>query len=290
MVHSSKPSLSACAFGAGAAHVAALAIILPIMITLPAPVDTASRVVAIRVAVATAAPDASAPATDPIAAALGPSGMGAMTLATPETEVVEGEGDLDEVSLPKPALDDITAALPAISQGTAPPEHAALPAPAAPVEPAGPAEAVTPAEPAAIAEPFVQSLPAPAPASLPARGAAPDTVASIEPAEAGAADMPYETYEAYEPDAANSTGAIVPLPLRKPRPSVAAVAPPAPATPVVERPKPAPAKPVVVRKFQSQKSVGSQPQKSAGSQKPGVKGIFGGRRATTMQEYRIPGG
>ena len=259
------------------------------MITLPAPMDPASRAVAIPIAVATEAPEPFAPPTDPIAAALGPSGMGAMTLATPEREVVEGEGDLDEVSLPKPALDDVTAALPAISQGTAPPEPAALPAPAEPVEPAGPAEAVTPAEPVEIAEPSVQSLPASAPASLPARGTAPDAVASIEPAEAGAADMPYETYEAYEPGAANSTGAIVPLPLRKPRPSVAAVAPPAPAMPEVERPKPAPAKPVVIRRSQPQKSGGSQSQKSAGSQKPGVKGIFGGRRATTMQEYRVPG-
>lgn len=87
MIQYQKPSLSTCAFGAGAVHVLMLASVLPVMITLPSPDDAAQGTVAVPVAVRTAlpAPLASAAASNP----------GAFSEV-----LMYGEGDVDEVVLP----------------------------------------------------------------------------------------------------------------------------------------------------------------------------------------------
>jgi len=81
-----KINLPVCAFGAGLTHAAALALILPIVISLPAPADTAPRAITIHVEIRT---------------------------TTPESAMAEG--DAEETGAPLDALgsEEVTAALPA---------------------------------------------------------------------------------------------------------------------------------------------------------------------------------
>jgi hypothetical protein len=90
-----KINLPVCAFGAGLTHVAALALILPIVISLPAPADTAPQAIAIHVEIRTATPEsarAEADAED-IGAPLDALGSEEVTAALPapvETEELDG--------------------------------------------------------------------------------------------------------------------------------------------------------------------------------------------------------
>src|SRR5665811_2540174 len=127
VIHTDKPSLSVCAFGAGAAHAAVLALILPVMVTLPAPEDRAQGTVAIEVAVRSAPPS---PFIE--ASAAGP----AMLEGAPEGE---GEGDADDAAWNELPPEEITGALPDI------PEQAPLnEAPAALMEQAALSDPVAP--------------------------------------------------------------------------------------------------------------------------------------------------
>jgi hypothetical protein len=92
LINYDKPSLSVCAFGAGLAHVAALALILPILITLPAPANPAPQTVAIHVEIR-------ADASEPIA-----------------------QGDTEEAPLDALPSEDVTAALPAPAEPDEPNE------------------------------------------------------------------------------------------------------------------------------------------------------------------------
>ena len=200
MIHSDKPSLPICALGAGAAHVAMLALVLPVMITLPASHDRAQGTVAIQVVVRSAPPPF-------IAAAM--SNPDAIPEAAPT-----GEGDVDDTAWTAQAAEEVTGALPeraAVDEQTPLIEEAAL------TEPVG----ATPPEPAAapVEVPdaaLSESAPAPA---LEEEDVELDTVASIE--------APSEEPD-FMPD-------VVPRPLRKP--SLVAVqeqtAKPAPAPPRV---------------------------------------------------------
>jgi hypothetical protein len=286
VIQSSKPSLSLCAMGAGAAHVVALALVLPVMITLPVPTETGSRLVAVRVALATAAPDP----------------MDRAITTAEEPEGVSGEGDIDDPAWSAPKLSEVTGALPTIVEEAAPPRHAARPEPEALPEEAASPEAASPQGPAlaspvaaaaAAAPPMaplktaaleealeleearIQNAPAPALAG----DVALETIASLAPADFVEAD---EVEEAYETDAVDGT---VPVPLRKP-PKTTAAASASAAVNAVQAPRaiatPSPNRQVYERK--------PQPRGSVNQQQPVFKGILGGRRATTMQEYRTPGG
>lgn len=222
MVHTDKPSLSLCAFGAGAAHVAMLALVLPVMITLPAPEDRARGTIAIQVVVRSAPPPF-------IAAAMAHPGI------IPETEII-GEGDADEAAWIVPADAEVTGALPDMPERALVREEAPLIEEAAlsdPVAPAPPADAV-----AAVAAPsgaLLQGAPVPALEE----NVTLDTVASIE------GEL------AEEPD---FMPAVVPRPARKPkfvvvqrpkvepapepRPRVAAPVQTRPAAAVQPKPKP----------------------------------------------------
>jgi len=198
VIHSDKPSLPICALGAGAAHVAMLALVLPVMITLPAPNDRAQGTVAIQVVVRSAPPPF-------IAAAMSKPDV------IPEAELT-GEGDVDDTAWTTQAAEEVTGALPepaAVGEETPLIEEAALTEPvgAAPPEPAA---APVEVPDAALSE----SAPAPA---LEEDDVELDTVASIE--------APSD-----EPDFMPE---VVPRPLRKP--SLVAVqeqrAKPAPAPP-----------------------------------------------------------
>jgi len=87
-----KPSLSVCVFGAGLAHAAALVLIVPILITLPAPADTAPQTVAIHVEIRAAASESIA------------------------------QGDAEEAPLDALPSEDVTAALPAPAEPEEPAE------------------------------------------------------------------------------------------------------------------------------------------------------------------------
>jgi hypothetical protein len=89
VINDDKINLPVCAFSAGLAHVAALALILPIVITLPAPADPAPRAVAIHVEI---------------------------RMATAEPDMAEG--DAEDAGAPLDALgsEEVTAALPAPAQ------------------------------------------------------------------------------------------------------------------------------------------------------------------------------
>lgn len=104
---SSKPSLSICAFGAGLAHAAALAVILPMIITLPAPADPAPQLIAIHVEIQTALAgtvgEGDAEDDTPSPPMLGSRDITAALPAQAETEAL-------------PSSDDITAALPSPSE------------------------------------------------------------------------------------------------------------------------------------------------------------------------------
>ena len=185
-----------CAFGAGAAHAALLALALPIMITLPAPADKAQGTVAIQVVVRSTPP----PMLD---------AARAETAALPLPAFL-GEGDIDEDALlPAVPLGEVTGALPEIPVAPAAPSvlqaHAVTSKPQA-IVPAPPAETAGPAQ-----LPLVRNVPAPAADT----GVGREAIASIESQEAS-----------------ETPSAIVPIPLRKP--AVAAIAPPAP--PAVRKP------------------------------------------------------
>ena len=237
MIHSEKPSLSVCAFSAGAVHAAVLALVLPVMITLPAANDRAQGTVAIQVAVLTAPPDI---AEASIAEAVMPEAD------LPEGEA--GEGDVDDAAWNSLAPEEVTGALPEAS------EQAAL---------SPPVEADMPA--ALPAEALVESVPAPAPEE----DVEPDAVASIEPAQSSGA---------WEAGEASEAPITVPMPLRKPHVSTAAVD----TTAAVDSGRPAPSRPVTTSRPRS--------RASGNSQQPAFKGLLGGRRATSMEEYRLPGG
>jgi len=92
LIDHDKPSLSVCAFGAGLAHAAALALILPILVTLPVPADTVPQTVAIHVEILAAASESIA------------------------------QGDAEEAPLDALPSEDITAALPAPAEPEEPAE------------------------------------------------------------------------------------------------------------------------------------------------------------------------
>lgn len=124
-----KPSLAACAFGAGLVHVLIVAAVLPVLITLPAPDGLTQRTVSVPVAVRTALPV-------PVASAAG-SGEFAEVL-------LFGEGDVDEVALP--------AAVPLKGSGPDLPVQRALTEPVPLIQQAGLSGAVrAPARPETIA-------------------------------------------------------------------------------------------------------------------------------------------
>jgi len=184
-----KPTLPVCAFGAGIAHAAALALVLPIMITLPAPgADTAPGSVAIQVEIRTA-PLYAPMAEDLMAQDLMAQDLMAQDLIAQDlmaqdvmAEDLMAEGDAEDngeaLDLPpSPDPVEVTGALPDM------PELAALPEPV---------EAVVPDE-------LPEELPETdgalrAPESAP--DAEPRALASIGP---------------------EVTPAAVPIPLRKPR-------------------------------------------------------------------------
>ncbi len=272
--------------GAGAAHVVALALVLPVMITLPVPTETGSRLVAVRVALATAAPDP----------------MDRAITTAEEPEGVSGEGDIDDPAWSAPNLPEVTGALPTIVEEAAPPRHAARPEPEALPEDAASPDAASPQGPA-LASPVAAAAAAPpmaplkaaalegaleleeariqnAPAPALAGDVALETIASLAPADFVEADEVEETYETAAVDG------TVPVPLRKPPKTTAAEAESA-AVNAVQAPRaiatPSPNRQVYERKPQARGFVNQQ-------QQPVFKGILGGRRATTMQEYRTPGG
>jgi hypothetical protein len=282
VIQNDKPSLPVCAFGAGAAHAAVLALILPVMITLPAPKDEARGTVAIQVAVRTA------PSTPFIQAAMAHAETG-----MPQA-VLEGEGDVDEGSWPvleaEDATEGVTGALPEIPEEDAVVEpatlmeQAALSAPAEDVTgalpeiseqaAAEPAPLLEQAALAALAEaaPTAEVAPpvdAAEPVAVPEAVLVRDAPAPVIEEEVALATVAStETTLAEAPDFMPD---VVPRPLRRP---------PLPAvTEVVHdaNPKPAPRPRVTTR---------ARPQPPA---KP-FKGLLGGTRATPMEEFPFRAG
>ncbi|MHA1518097.1 MAG: hypothetical protein ACTSYK_05770 [Alphaproteobacteria bacterium] len=258
MLHDDKPSLSMCAFGAGAAHAALLALALPIMITLPAPADKAQGTVAVQVVVRSTPPPTLETAM-------------AETAALPLPEYI-GEGDIDEDALPASVLDAVLGASPgsdldampasavgeitgSLSQALASPDvlqtHAAL------LEVIATAPPPRTVEPAAL--PLVESVPAPDADG----GIDGEAIASIESKEV-----------IWSQEVPEASPAIVPVPLRKP--SAATVVAPAP--PVARKP---------VRKARAKpRSRGNAQKRTAPAQaKSPNKGFLGGRQAALMAEY-----
>lgn len=178
MTHIDKPSLSVCAFGAGAAHAAVLALILPVMITLPAPDDTAQGTVAIQVIVRSSPP---------------PFVQAAML---PQSATVEGEGDIDEAGWAMPETEEITGALPEIPERAAVVEEAPL------------------MEQAALSDPVEAALPLEAAAPVPAPEAA---LVEDAPASAIEEEVELSTVASIETDELDFMPDIVPRPLRKPK-------------------------------------------------------------------------
>ena len=208
MIHIDKPSLSVCALGAGAAHAAVLVLVLPVMITLPAPDDTAQGTVAIQVIVRSSPP---------------PFVQAAMLT---QAAVVEGEGDIDEAGWAVPETEEITSALPDI------PEHAAV------------AEEATLVEQAALSEPVEAALPAESAAPVVAPEAA---LVEDAPAPVMEEDVELSTVASIETDEPDFMPDVVPRPFRKPAITIVvepqAKAKPAPQPQVTQsRPRP-PAKP-----------------------------------------------
>jgi len=246
VIHTDKPSLSVCAFGAGAAHAAMLALILPVMVTLPAPEERAQGTVAIQVAVRSAPPS---PFVE--AAAASPAML---------EGVLEGEGDADDAAWSELPPQEITGALPDI------PEQVPLnEAPAASMEQAALSDPIAATPPVESADPVMDpdaALVERAPALESEAEMELRSVASIESTEPAAFT---------EPDAVLAT---VPMPLRKPAP--AAVAAIRDAEDV--RLRPAPRRRVTVQST------------TRAPAKPVFKGLFGGRRATPMEEFPFPAG
>lgn len=135
MINHDKPSLSVCAFGAGLAHAAALALILPILITLPAPADTAPQTVAIHVEIRAAASESIA------------------------------QGDADEAPLDALPSEDVTAALPAPAEPEEPAE-AMEPTPQDALAPEPEPEPDEDAAPVAVANVAAEQEPAVVPIPL----------------------------------------------------------------------------------------------------------------------------
>jgi hypothetical protein len=103
--HNEKPSLSVCALGAVAAHAALLALILPIMITLPAPADKAEGTVTVQVVMRSKRPPPLEAATaEPV------------DLAFP---AYIGEGDADEDAFAVVSLGETVVNLPEVSSAPA---------------------------------------------------------------------------------------------------------------------------------------------------------------------------
>jgi len=178
VTHIDKPSLPVCAFGAGAAHAAVLALILPVMITLPAPDDTAQGTVAIQVIVRSTPP---------------PFVQAAML---PQSATVEGEGDIDEAGWAMPETEEITGALPEIPERTAVVEEAPL------------------MEQAALSDPVEAALPLEAAAPVPAPEAA---LVEDAPASAIEEEVELSTVASIETDELDFMPDIVPRPSRKPK-------------------------------------------------------------------------
>gem|GEM_PF-1752880 len=250
VIHTDKPSLSVCAFGAGAAHAAVLALILPVMVTLPAPEDRAQGTVAIEVAVRSAPPS---PFIE--ASAAGP----AMLEGAPEGE---GEGDADDAAWNELPPEEITGALPDI------PEQAPLnEAPAALMEQAALSDPVAPTPPLESADPVMDPD-----AALVERAPALESEAEMELRSVASIEST-EPAEFTEPDAVSAT---VPMPLRKPARAAVKETASVKDTEDAGR-KPAPRRRVTV-------------QSTARPAKPVFKGLFGGRPATPMKEFPFPAG
>lgn len=148
-----KPNFSVCALGAGAAHAAVLALALPVMITLPAPMDNAQGTVAVRVDVRTVRP-----ATFVEAAMSG--GSAVSDVAPAQVGEVLGEREADYSIPAVPAAEEVTGALPETSKSAAVVEDAPL------IERPAMSEAAQPATPADASLPVVPPEVAPAVASL----------------------------------------------------------------------------------------------------------------------------
>jgi len=159
--HNENPSLSVCAFGAGAAHAAILALVLPVMITLPAPDDRAQGTVAIQVVVRSEPP---------------PTLQAAMAdTAVMPLPAFMGEGDIDQDGVPVVPHEETTGSLPEV-----PVEPDVLPAYAAVSKAALPDQAPETAGLSTL--PKVERMPAP---DLDVQAAIPD-IASIDSREAPA--------------------------------------------------------------------------------------------------------
>lgn len=201
MIHIDKPSLSVCAFGAGAAHAAVLALVLPVMITLPAAKDEAQGTVAIQVLVRPAPP------ASIIDSAI--SGLDGI----PE---LEGEGDADQGVWTVTETNEITGSLPAVEK---------------PVDPRD-----TPLmEQAALAEPVMGALPEAAVAIVEPEA----TLVEDAPMATVEENMELATVASTEvamPDQPDFMPDVVPRPYRKP--ALAAVEQKVPA--VEAKPKPVP--------------------------------------------------
>jgi hypothetical protein len=117
-------SLPVCTLGAGAMHVAVLAAVLPVLITLPAPGGDSAPAVAIHVEIVSAAPEA-AMAEGDAEEAFGDAGAF-------DAGVSDAGASLGEVSSGPSDAADITAALPqdALPQDALPQDDTDLPAPA----------------------------------------------------------------------------------------------------------------------------------------------------------------
>jgi len=255
VIHIDKPSLSVCAFGAGAAHAAMLALILPVMVTLPAPEDRAQGTVAIQVAVRSAPPS---PFVE--AAAASPAML---------EGVLEGEGDADDAAWNELPPQEITGALPDI------PEQAPLTeTPAALMEQAALSDPVASTPPVESADPVMDpdaALVERAPALEPEAEMERRSVASIEPTE------PAESTEAA------AVLATVPMPLRKPARAAVKETAAAKDTAAVKDDEDIGRKPAPRRRVTAQST--TRPPA-----KPVFKGLFGGRPATPMKEFPFPAG
>jgi hypothetical protein len=245
-----KPSLPWCAFGAGAAHAAVIALILPVMITLPAPKDEAQGTVAIQVSVRSASPSPFIQAAMAEAAMTeaAPSDMDAMPRAA-----LEGEGDVDEGPWITPEAEEITGALPEMQEQVDLAEPEPLVEQAALSPPVGAAPPMEAALPVAVPEgALVEDLPARV------------VEEKVELGMVASTEAPLSDEPNFMPD-------VVPRPIRKPALGVVEEK-----AKVVDMPRPAP----------RQRVTNSRPRTAA---KP-FKGILGGTRATPMEEFPFRAG
>jgi hypothetical protein len=238
-----------------------LALVLPVMITLPAPEDRPRGTVGIQVEVRTAPP---------------PYVSAAMSIPriVPEAEVA-GEGDLDETALAPPA--EVAAEFPPADvevTGSLPnlPEQAVVAAHAKPIKEAAlVGELVAPTAPAEAA----------APVDMPA-----EALSEGAPERALEEEVELSTVASFEGEIAEEPDFmpdVVPRPLRKPS-LKAVVHVEQEAKPVATEPAAAP------RRVVSSPRPAPTPRPTQQTVKPNFKSFLGGTQAVPMKEFPFPAG